>query len=523
MSADRTGVGAALLSSAGLVVALNLLLRGVNALQQAALAHVFGPGPELDAYATAASLPNLLIGLLILGPLGLALTPEIAGASSEPERERAWRISSAVLSLVALTGLPIMLLSMALARALVWLLAPGLDPDTASLAVSLLRVLLPAVGCAALAAVLRSILHGLRLFTVPLLAYLGSGGLLLAVTLALGPSWGIAAVAWATLAGAVVGLGGQAWVLTGRGARLRLRCNVRQPELWPLGTLVLGASVALAASQLFTVWDRMAASHLGPGQVALLDFALNGDKLISGTIALSIATVSYPALVVARREGGVHLAQATGRMLRLVGLVAAPATVALVMLREPVLRLWLEHGRFPVGATSTVGNTLLYLSPALLAWAFVLPLIMTFHVLRKMRAAAGITLLGLMVNAWAASTGAAWAGLPGLAAGTSLAAALTTTALGVALARNVTGFPTRSVLVTLVGTGVAAGAGSLLAWISLGLLNWVGLPTDPLSDVVRVAVGGVAFAAGFGLLSLLVPDPDLRPLLQSLRPRRFPH
>src|SRR5688572_4697047 len=103
----RTMWAAGLLAPAAAVFVLNLLLRAVNAVQQAALAYVFGPGPELDAYATAVSLPNLLVSLLVLGPLGLALTPILAGASSEAERERAWRVAGTILTLVVIVAAPL--------------------------------------------------------------------------------------------------------------------------------------------------------------------------------------------------------------------------------------------------------------------------------------------------------------------------------------------------------------------------------------------------------------------------------
>ncbi|MBI4499363.1 MAG: oligosaccharide flippase family protein [Chloroflexi bacterium] len=512
-----------LLAAAGGVLALNVLLRAVNAAQQAALAAVFGVGPDLDAYATAVSLPNLLTSLLILGPLGLALTPLLAATTSGPARERAWQVASAVLSLVALVSVPLVGRGVLLAPVLVRGLAPGLAPDTADQATGLLRVLLPAVGGAALAAVLRSILHGLRLFAVPLLAYLGSALLLLAATLVLGPVWGTTALAWATLGGAALGLAGQGWVLARRDARLRFLPEARLPELRPLAALLAGTGIALFATHLFWVWDRMVASYLGPGQVALLDFALSAEKLVGGTVALSIATVSYPTLAAAAREGNLALGRAAARMLHLVGVVAVPATVALVVLREPLLRVWLQHGRFGPEAAGIVADLWLFFGPALLSWAFVLPLIMTFHALGRMRLVAGLCLVGLLGNAGAASAGAAWAGLPGLAAGTSVAAALTTAALGLALARRCAGFPSRPVLGALAAVAGAALIAGLLARLALSLLDAAGLPPGWLPDLLRLTSGGAVFGSGFVLLGLLLRVPEAWSLLAALKRTRRPH
>ena len=88
----------AYLRATGVLLGLGALLKVVGALQQAALAALYGAGPELDAYFVAAALPNILITFLVLGPLGLALVSSFVSHEQSEARPSIPSIVPAILT-----------------------------------------------------------------------------------------------------------------------------------------------------------------------------------------------------------------------------------------------------------------------------------------------------------------------------------------------------------------------------------------------------------------------------------------
>ncbi|MCX6023612.1 MAG: hypothetical protein NTZ05_18130, partial [Chloroflexi bacterium] len=256
---------------AALVMALSLALKAAGAVQQAAVAAVVGAGPEADAYAAAMAPPNLLIALLVFGPLSLALTTAVP---SSPERsgDDGLRLASAALSWTLVGGAFLAVAGVGASPLLIALLAPGLAPDSAAHAAMLLRIMAPAVGCAAVAAALRGLLHGWGLFAVPLLAYLFAALLLLAATVLLAPVWGIDAAPWAALAGAFAGLAGQWAIVRRRAPGLRPLAVWRHAKLKDMAGMLVLTTLALAAGPAMALAARFAASDLGPGALAQLEY-----------------------------------------------------------------------------------------------------------------------------------------------------------------------------------------------------------------------------------------------------------
>lgn len=326
------------LGGATVVLVLNIVLKATGALQQAAVARVFGAGPETDAYAAAIALPNLLITLLVLGPLSLALTPVLVRSAPGAAREGMGLVSAALswsLAAAAAVGASGLLLAPTITATL----TPGLPPDTAAQSAGLLRVLLAAAGCAAAAAVLRGVLHAWGLFVVPLIAYLGAALLLLAATILVAPGWGISVLPWASLAGALLGFGAQLLIVRRRAPAVRPLAAWRHPGLAGLGRLLALTALAMASLQVMGLIARHLASYHGTGAVAVMEYALSFDRLVGGTGAAAIATVFYPFLALRSATGERRaLAAATAGALRSVAFVTLLMVGAAVALAEQIGR-----------------------------------------------------------------------------------------------------------------------------------------------------------------------------------------
>lgn len=454
----------AYLRATGVLLGLGVLLKVVGALQQAALAALYGAGPELDAYFVAVALPNILITFLVLGPLGLALVSSFVSHRQSADRPSIPSIVPSILTGTAALGVVLVMVGYLGAPWVVRGLAPGFGPDTSHTAVQLFRLVLPAVGLATLNALLRGIFHAFQQFVVPTGAYILSGLTFLGTLLALSGLVGIYAAPVGMVLGATAALLVQWWLLSRHGVPLGFGRPAWNQELGNLLRPLCLMGLALAAVQAVGLWARLYASGLGPGAVSLLDYGLGFDKVVGGLVAVSAATAAYPAMVAGTGGDGRLASRQVSRGLRGVLLTTLPLTAVLVALREPLVRFWLERGRFTSEDSAVVSQLVVLLAPALIAGAFSYPLLYAFYALGRLRSPALVAVVGTLVGAIAGLALKDLWGLEGITIAVSLSSCGTILAFFILLVKETpglwrwkaTGFAFKAVLATCVAALAAS-------------------------------------------------------------------
>ncbi len=476
------------LKATGILLLLGIVLKVLGAVQQAVLAALFGAGPELDAYFAAIAVPNLLSSFLVLGPLGLLLVPNAArrdeGDASQmpvlmPVLIANTLVVSAVFIVLGIIGAPWIMA----------MLAPGFNTATLDLAANIFRMGTFAVGLAALNALLRGVFHGAREFSIPTGAYILSSTVLIGALLLLSHLAGIYAAGIGLVLGALSAFLSQ-WVLArARGMPLTVGAPEWSERVRKAMLPMMGIGLALAAVQATGLWARVYASGLGPGAISLLDYGLGFDKIVGGLTAMSAATAVYPSMVAGAAKAGSGAAESIRYALRGVLMTSVPLTVFLVVLREPIVLLWLQRGRFAPGDAAVVGDLLLLLSPALIAWALAYPMLYSFHAMSKSAGPAVLTLVGLVGGALITYPCKEWWGLRGISIGVSLSACVTVIGLLWLLGTETPGLWRRSFFALVAKVVLAASLGAGAAAFSV-------LPEQALLDLaLRSTLGGCFFVA----------------------------
>src|SRR5688500_17921101 len=158
---------------------------------------------------------------------------------------------------------------------------------------------------------------------------------------------GIVAIAVGTLFGGVGQFLLQWPALRREGFRYRPVFDARDPWLRDIGRLMVPGVAGLAAVQINLLVNSWLATGLGTGAVSWLDYAFRLMYMPIGLFGVSIATASLPTIsghAADRNDPGVRRAVSSG--LRMMLMLNVPATVGLLMLAAPIVRLIYEHGRF---------------------------------------------------------------------------------------------------------------------------------------------------------------------------------
>ena len=327
--------------------------RVLGVVREQVLAYYFGAGDAMDAFKVAYRVPNLLRDLFAEGAMSAAFVPTFARALATGGKPSAFRLGAYVVSaLLLITGV-VAVLGMVFAEPLVRLFASdyGDVPGKLELTVLLTRIMLPFLTFVALAAAFMGMLNALHHFFVPAVspAMFNVGSIVCTVGLiAVMPQVGLPAIA-AVAIGTIVGGLAQwlvQWPLLRReGFRYRPVLDWRDEGLRRVLLLMGPGTIGLAATQVNVFVNTLLATREGTGAVSWLDAAFRLMYLPIGLFGVSIATATTPAISRMLAQGdGTQVKKTIADGLLLMMILNVPATVGLIALAEPIVRLMYERG-----------------------------------------------------------------------------------------------------------------------------------------------------------------------------------
>ena len=390
------------------------------------VAALLGAGPVADAFLAAFQLVNVARRLLTEGGLNAALVPawlrvrESSGAVAAAAfaGRVLGTITAALIAATALLALAMPLVIMAL--------APGFaGRETLQLATDNARLMLPYLAFAGPVTVMMALLNAQGRFALTAFSPLLFNIALIAVMtlLLIMPQDAVRA---AQIIAATVGIAGllQLSVLVlrrGGGLATPLRISFDKEIRGFLAKAAPGM-MASSAPQLLMVAGAIIASS-SPSAVSWLYFANRLIELPLGIVGVAMGTVLIPELTRAVRGGDRSaVAHAESRGLELAVGLALPATLGLMVLSEPIVRLLFEHGAFTSADTAATARALMWLTLALPAHVLVKALSPAFFAREDTVTPLLAVLKGVVLAIAAAFLLGHWFGADGIAAAIALGA-----------------------------------------------------------------------------------------------------
>ncbi|HNO86483.1 MAG TPA: murein biosynthesis integral membrane protein MurJ, partial [Anaerolineales bacterium] len=356
--------------AAGTVMAAILLGQLAGLARGVIVARAFGASPELDAFFAANRVSETLFLLVAGGALGSAFIPMFTGLLAKNENDSAWRLASAIGNAVTLTlSLLAVLVAVFAPQVVRYALAPGLssDPQLFALTISLLRIQLISAVLFGIGGLIVGILNAHQVFLIPALtpAFYQLGIIFGALVLA--PTLGIYGLAWGVVIGSVLYVALQTPTLAKLAARqpqlatfhfsLGLHdANVRQ-VLMLMGPRLIGVAVV----QLNFWVNTWLASQMASGSVTGLYYGFSLMLMAQAAIAQSVAIAAMPTFSAQHALGQTDEMRASlASSLRGVILLALPASVGLMLLRQPLISMLYQRGKFDASDVQIVAWALLW-------------------------------------------------------------------------------------------------------------------------------------------------------------------
>ena len=491
--------------------------RILGVVREQVLAALFGAGNAMDAYNVAFRIPNLVRDLFAEGAMSAAFVPTFTRKLTDDGKHEAWRLGRYVINaLVVITGV-LVVLGIVFAEPLVDAFAGEYRavPGKLELTVLLTRIMLPFLTLVAIAAAVMGMLNSLHKFFIPALspAMFNVATIVCAFALVpLMPSVGlppIAAIAIGTVIGGIAQLALQWPLLRREGFSWAPALHWHDEGLRRVLVLMGPGTIGVAATQVNVFVNTVLATGEGTGAVSWLNYAFRLMYLPIGLFGVSIATATLPAVsrhAAQKDTAAVRTTIADGMSLML--MLNVPATIGLVVLATPIVRVIFERGAFTAADTLATGAALQFYAVGLLGYSVVRIVSPTFYALGRNRVPVIVSVATVLFNAALnySMVRIFGFGYTGLALGTSVAALFNAVLLLTLLRRELAGLEggrvLRSTARILAASALmgAAAAGTEL-WLR-GALPGTGLAEQIVRLGAAIGVALVVLAAAAWLLHI---------------------
>jgi len=481
----------------------------------------FGTSADLDAFYAANRLTEIIFNLMAGGALASAFIPTFTEFLTLKDHEGAWRLASSIANIVLVALTLVSILAALIAPWLVTkILAPGFtDPIQVDLTVLLLRIMLLSSIIFGISGLFMGILNAYQHFALPAIApAFYRLGWMIGIWI-LVPGMGIQGLAWGVVIGAGLHLLVQVPGLLKHRIRYSPTLHLENPAVREVGRLMAPRLLGVAVVQINFLVNTIIASSQPEGSLAAINIALALMIMPQAVIAQATAIAALPTFSAQVARGNLDEMRASlGNTLRGVLFLSLPASLGLILLREPLISLLLERGAFGLDSTEKVSWALLWYAAGLVGHALLEIIVRAFYAMKDTRTPVMVGAVAMSLNVVFSLLFSSlfedlgWAPHGGLALANSLATALECFTLLYLARRRLKGLGLGHLQRAILGIFIAGASMSLFLYLWLRWLEG--------HSVLLVAAGGVLLGGIFyWVIAMLLRVPDTRELPEILLQR----
>ncbi|RLA38497.1 MAG: murein biosynthesis integral membrane protein MurJ [Gammaproteobacteria bacterium] len=331
-----------LLGSSAIVGAMTMLSRILGLIRDVVFARVIGADGFADAFFVAFKIPNFLRRLFAEGAFAQAFVPVLTEYRNEGGHAAVKELIDRVAGALGSVLIVLTVVAVIAAPMLAGIFAPGFVGDSAKFQATteMIRVTFPYLLFISLTGFAGGILNSYDRFAVPAFTPVWLNVCLISAALVAAPWFDqpVFALAWGVFAAGIIQMLFQIPFLANIHLLPSPKLDWQYPGVKKILRLMAPAIFGVSVSQINLLLDTVIASFLPTGSVSWLYYSDRLAELPLGVFGVAAATVILPNL---SRQ---HAAKSTDEFnaildwaIRFVLLIAVPASIALMMIAEPLL------------------------------------------------------------------------------------------------------------------------------------------------------------------------------------------
>ncbi len=487
-------------SSVPLLMGVIVVSKLVGMLRDIVLANYFGTSNISDAYLIAASVPTLIF-YFIGHSISTAYIPMYNKVKAEKGEKSAQKYSNNLLNLGLLASTAIVIFLVLVPQVAVKLFATGFNAETAEIASDLIRISSPSIYLMTIVSIYTGFLNANKSFLAPAAVSLPRN-LAIVISIVIAASFGTNYLGVGLLVAYIFEfLFLMPFVLRKR-YRYSPKISFRDENLKETAYMILPILLGMCVSQINKIIDKSLASTVTEGGISALSYASIINNAVQEVLVTGIITVLFAScaeLVAKEKHKEVKAKLAT--TINVLSFLLLPASVGIILLAEPVVRVILCRGSFDERSIALTSGALCAYTVGLCFLAVRDTLVKVFYAYKDTKTTTITSTLAIVLKIVISFPLAKVWGINGLAIATSISAIFNSIILYILLRKKIGDFGTKRLFSVLIKSIISAGAMAgviLLAKAPLVALAGNGL----VSLLLLVGVGAaVYFAVGLVLRS----------------------
>ncbi|NLY86655.1 MAG: murein biosynthesis integral membrane protein MurJ [Tissierellia bacterium] len=286
-----------------------------------------------------------------------------------------------------------------------------------------------------------------------------------------------------------------------RGYRYEFRIDFKDRYISKVFLFLLPIVLSVGVNQLNSSIDNAVASTLPVGSIAELNYAYEIVNLFIGLFIVAVVTVIFPILSESHYKREIEdLKEGIRHGVKTLLIYTIPVTIILMIMAEPIVKIFFERGAFGWEASFLTSQALVYYALGLPAMALIPLITRTYYSIQDMQTPAILSIVSLIANTLLNLSLAALIGNKGIALATSLATSLAVAIGFVDLNRRLKffrneGIKRMALRLILSSTAMVIGISIVYSLISISTENILlyNLVTVGLSSLVGISLYALVY------------------------------
>lgn len=476
--------------SATLIGVITLLSKFLGFFREMLIASKFGAGWETDTYVVSTTATFLIIGM-IAAAFNTVLIPIFSEIDNLYGKKKSSMFLNNLLTVMFFATAALTILYWLTSPLIVKILATGFEGKQYDLAVRLNRLGAPIIMGMCFSFIFSGFLQSRERFLASTATGFSFNLVQIFFLVFLSTTFGLEGL----MVALVVSIFGQVLMQipssVKEGFRYKWHIDLKDKYLKKTYLLALPIVFGTAIQQINTIIDRTLASRLVEGSISALNYANKINEIVLGIFVASITTAIFPKLAKAvSTKNDRELSKNTYNGIVIILFVTVPATIGIIVLAEPIVKIFFERGAFDYKATEMTYKALIFYSIGMVGAAVRLMLTRIYYSIQDTKTPTinGImaTLLNVVLNLLLIGKMKHM----GLALGTSISALVTTLMLFYGLKKRMKYFSFRKYMGIIIKLTIAS--------ISMGIVTW------KLYDIFQKSILEGKLYIKLGLLGFIV-------------------
>jgi len=181
--------------------------------------------------------------------------------------------------------------------------------------------------------------------------------------------------------------------------RYKFNINFKNKAVSEIFSMMVPIMLSLGAVQINNGVDNFFALSLGPGNTTALSLSWRVANLPLGVFSVAIITVLYPHISrQAADENQKGLKESLSLGLREIGYIMIPASLGIIILANPIIKILFERYQFTSADTSKVAGILIFHSAGLVFFGILMVLNRIFYSFRNVRTPLKVAAASIGIN-----------------------------------------------------------------------------------------------------------------------------